>query len=272
MCQTRPTTDCIVRVAANVAIAGSDVTLPAPHTGRIGGLRWLNQEVMDFDVVLARPIQFQAGQFIVLEVPEVQGGRAYSMVNFGGDGKLLRLLVKRKPDGRLSDWLFGKGVDGREVRVFGPLGRATFNPEERRNILCVAGGSGIAGMMSILAHAARVDYFRAHRGYVFFGVRGLADAFYLEQLCQHMAAAGGGLQVTLVLSHEPVQGDAHPQFPQLRLANGMVGARMAQAMQGHYDNLLSFVAGPTPMVDEALRLLIKGARQPPLFVRYDRFA
>jgi toluene monooxygenase electron transfer component len=52
----------------------------------------------------------------------------------------------------------------------------------------------------------------------------------------------------------------------------MVTEVMAQAMAGRYDNLVSFLAGPTPMVDEALRLLLKEAKQPALFVRYDKFA
>jgi toluene monooxygenase electron transfer component len=271
MCQARPTADLIVRVPANVA-ALSEAGRPLPRRGRIGGVRRLNEDVMDFDVSVSPPMSFHAGQFVVVEVAGVEGGRAYSMVNFGGKGELVKLLVKRKPDGRLSDWLFGSEIDGREVNVFGPLGRATFHPEERRNILCVAGGSGIAGMLSILAHAVSEDYFRQHRGYVFFGVRSLADAFYLDQLCAHVATAGGNLTVTLALSHEEVASDTHPRFAHLRLAHGMVSTVMAGAMQGRFDNLVSFVAGPTPMVEEALRVLIRGARQPPLFVRYDKFA
>jgi toluene monooxygenase electron transfer component len=53
---------------------------------------------------------------------------------------------------------------------------------------------------------------------------------------------------------------------------GMVGEATAQAMAGHYDNVVGFVAGPPPMVDAALRLLIREARLPPQFIRYDKFA
>jgi toluene monooxygenase electron transfer component len=271
MCQTRPLTDCVVRVPANVALTASGLALPTWQIGRIKQVRRLNGDVMDFAVLLACPLQFEAGQFVVLEVPDVEGGRAYSMVNFARSSEQVRLLVKRKPQGRFSDWLFARAIDGRQVRVFGPLGRATFHPEEGRNILCVAGGSGIAGMMSILERAAGEHYFRDHRGHVFFGVRTLADLVYLQELSNHVAAAGGKLLVTLALSHEKVHASTHPQFPLLRLANGMVSEAMAQAMHGHFDNLVSFVAGPTPMVEETLRHLIRDARQPAMFVRYDKF-
>ena len=63
----------------------------------------------------------------------------------------------------------------------------------------------------------------------------------------------------------------HPQFPHIRLATGMVTDVMTRAMAGHYDGTVSFIAGPTPMVDEALRILIRVARQPAAFVRYDKY-
>jgi toluene monooxygenase electron transfer component len=106
---------------------------------------------------------------------------------------------------------------------------------------------------------------------VFFGVRGLADGFYLDRFSDYVAAAGGKLDVTLALSHEPPGADVHPQFPNIKLAGGMVTEVMARAMEGRLDGTVSFIAGPTPMVDEALRLLIRVARQPAAFVRYDKY-
>ena len=63
----------------------------------------------------------------------------------------------------------------------------------------------------------------------------------------------------------------HPQFPNIHLASGMVTEVMTRQMGGQYDGTVSFIAGPTPMVDEALRLLIRFARQPAAFVRYDKY-
>jgi toluene monooxygenase electron transfer component len=272
MCQARPAADCVIRVPANLVADLDSPTKPAHRTGRVEQVRRLNGDVIDFSVALPGPVAFEAGQFVVVEVAGIGGGRAYSMVNFSPDSDRLKLVVKQKPGGGFSNWLFGGDVNGSDVKVFGPLGRATFHPEEDRNILCIAGGSGLAGMLSILERAKREDYFRDHSGHVFFGVRTLADGFYLQELSDYAAAGHGKLQITLALSHERAQGDVHPQYPHLRLANGMVTAAMTQAMAGSFDNLVSFVAGPTPMVDEALRLLIKEARQPSLYVRYDKFA
>jgi toluene monooxygenase electron transfer component len=63
----------------------------------------------------------------------------------------------------------------------------------------------------------------------------------------------------------------HPKFPHIRLMHGMVADAARQAMGGRYDNMVGFVAGPPIMVDDALRMLIREARLPPQFVRYDKF-
>ena len=272
MCQARPRADSTLRVPAKIVSHANPETRPGHRTGRIENVRRLVRDVIDFDLALSGTMTFEAGQFVVLERAGIAGGRAYSMVNFERGAGRLRIVVKEMPGGAFSDWLFGADPTGSELAVFGPLGAATFRPEEGRDVLCIAGGSGIAGMMSILDRAVREGYFRAHRGHVFFGVRTLADAFYLEELAGYVAAAGGRLKVTLALSHEPVAGEVHPQFEVIRLAGGMVGEAAARAMAGQYANTVAFTAGPPVMVDSVLRHLLHEARLPRAFVRYDKFA
>jgi toluene monooxygenase electron transfer component len=272
MCQARPTADCTLRVPANLARHANPETVPAHRTGRIEGVRRLVHDVLDFDLALSAPMTFDAGQFVVLEAAGVTGGRAYSMVNHARATGRLKLVVKQKPGGKFSDWLFGGDVTGREVSVFGPLGAATFRPHEGRNVLCIAGGSGLAGMMAILEHAVRESYCRERKAYVYFGVRTLADAFYLQELAAFAAAAGPNLEVTLALSHAPADTATHPQFPGIRLAHGMVDAVAARGMAGRYDNIVAFTAGPPVMVDAVLKLLTRDAKIPRAFVRYDKFA
>jgi toluene monooxygenase electron transfer component len=247
-------------------------TVPSHRSARIEGLRHLTRDVVHFELALSRPMTFEAGQFVVLEAPNITGGRAYSMVNYGRPVDRLVLVIKQKAGGAFSDWLFQDDPTGSTVNVFGPLGRATFQPDEGKNILCIAGGSGIAGMLSIIEHAIRENYFRAHTGHVYFGVRTLSDGFYLDGLSDYVGQTEGRLEVTLALSDERAPSDVHPQLPHIRLMNGMVSDAAREAMSGRCDNMVGFVAGPPVMVDAALRMLIRDARLPPQFVRYDKFA
>jgi toluene monooxygenase electron transfer component len=272
MCQARPTADCTLRVPAKIGRHTNPETLPAHRTARVANVRRLVRDVIDFDLVLSHPMTYEAGQFVVVESPGIAGGRAYSMVNFEHGTGRLRLLVKELPGGAFSKWLFGADPTGAELAVFGPLGSAVFHPEEGKDILCVAGGSGIAGMMAIVQRAVHEGCFRQRKGRVFFGVRTLADAFYMEELAGFVAAAGGGLEVTLALSHDPPPRDTHPQYPPIRLAGGLVGEVMVRAMAGQYADTVAFTAGPPVMVDWVLRHLLHEAKLPRALVRYDKFA
>jgi toluene monooxygenase electron transfer component len=269
MCQARARSDCLLRVPSELVI--SDKMRPAVRRGTIRRLRPLTKDVIHFDLHLSRPMSFVAGQFVVLEKPEIAGGRAYSMVNFASDIGQIALVVKRKPGGQFCDWLFDKFSGEAEVEVFGPLGRAVFRPKDDRNFICIAGGSGIAGMMSILECAAQADYFRNHKAGVFFGVRTLVDAFYLEQLARYAKTSHGNLDVTIALSDETIGAAAHADFPILKLANGMVHAVAEKAMAERDRNVIAYIAGPPVMVDSAIRSLIVGGvmRKD---IRYDKFS
>ena len=114
-----------------------------------------------FDLDLDGPLDFEAGQFALVTVPGIAGARAYSMVNFDRGAERLSFVVKKKPGGAVSEWLFGDGVEGARLGLFAPMGHATFHPGLPRHVLCVAGGSGIAGMMSILSLACQEGHFAA---------------------------------------------------------------------------------------------------------------
>lgn len=268
MCQTYPRSDCALQVPSPVAI--SEKLWPAARSGVICNVRKLTNDVVHFEVRLSAPMTFEAGQFVVLEAAGVSGGRAYSIVNYATDLDSIAMVLKRKPAGGFSDWLFKERRSDPEVKVFGPLGRSVFRPDEDKNILCIAGGSGIAGMMSILECAVAADYFRDHKGVVFFGVRTSADTFYLETLSDHVAASHGNLEVTIALSDEVVATPFPADFPVLKLASGMVHEAADKAMGGRYDNMIAYIAGPPIMVDVAVRMLIVSGF-PGRSIRYDKF-
>jgi toluene monooxygenase electron transfer component len=270
LCQARAKADCKLMIAANIAAQPGNV-MPEHRSGKIQKLRRLTHDVIHFELVLSSPMSFKAGQFVVVETKHVPGRRAYSMVNYEPDTHTIALVVKRKPGGGFSDWLFEGDVEGAELEVFGPLGQATFNEGDDRNFICIAGGSGIAGIMSILECATKKNYFRTHKGYVFFGVRTPADAFYQEQLAEYVEASEGNLEVTIAFSHDATAvSDSNAR--RLTFAAGMVHEVAAQAMVGRYDDLIGYVAGPVPMVDGAIRMLITEAGLSSQWIRYDKFS
>jgi len=271
MCQSAAGDDCIIHIPSKLAADRHSSVLPEYWQGTITETRILTQDVMSFSLDVGRPFNFDAGQFVVLKADDVEGGRAYSMTNFSRDAAILDFVVKRKPGGHFSDWLFKGDVAGRTLNAFGPLGRATFDPAEGRNVLCLGGGSGIAAIMSILSRAAGERYFDKHKGYVFFGVRTVKDVFFLDALSEYAAEFPDGLQVTVALSDEDASRNLIKEFPHLKFATGFVHTVAGQAMDGKYDDIIAYLGGPPPMVDGAIRMLILEARLGASDIRYDKF-
>ena len=272
MCQCVAEGDLTLEVAKFVKPFEPGASRVAAGTGLLRSPSLLVHDVMAFDVELDEPRDFEAGQFMVLAAPGVPGHRAYSMVNYERGAQRLSFVAKKKPGGGFSEWLFGGAREGAELRVFGPLGKATFDPRIPNDIACIAGGSGIAGMMAILSRALDEGYFDTRKGWLFFGVRTLGDAFFLEELSALRARAPERLSITVALSDEAVPEVAARRWPRLAFERGFVHEVAGRALKGHYQNLRAYVAGPPPAVDAALRLLLLEGKLTADNIRYDKFS
>ena len=246
--------------------------LPKPVGGSISAVRMLTHDVAALDVTLDAPFDFDAGQFVALSTPGVEGMRGYSMVNFARNSNQLEFVIKKKPGGGFSEWLFGGKGAGAKVNLFGPLGKATFYPGIAKNVLCIAGGSGIAGMMSILARACQEHYFEQYQGHVYFGVRTFKDTFYLNEMSAFCKDYAKNLAVTVALSDEDVPAAAQEQYPLLRFERGMVHEVAKREMAGKYQNIRAYLAGPPPAVDACIRVLLLEAKLTADNIRYDKFS
>jgi len=271
MCQSHALSACEIRVPGAVSKIPSGQKSPSHFKGILKNLQALTHDVMRFDVELDTAMQWQAGQFVVLESPAVKGFRAYSMVNFDENGSTtLELVVKRFPEGKFSDWLFDELEDDAQINVFGPLGTAVFEPQLNKDIMCIAGGSGIAGMMSILSHGCKTRYFDDHQVHLFFGVRTAKDIFFHAELLTMVKQYPETMLITIALSDD-AQGTQDAQQPNnISFTTGFVheAARQCQIDKA---NCMAYIAGPPPMVDGALRDLLTEAGYSVEQIRYDKF-
>jgi toluene monooxygenase electron transfer component len=272
MCQCAAMGDVSVEVS-NFVYTRDPGSCPAmAMTGAVAAVRVLTHDVRAIDVVLDAPCDFDAGQFMAVTAPGVPGMRGYSMVNFERQTRKFEFVIKKKPGGGFSEWLCGGSSAGSRLELIGPLGKATFYPSLAKNILCIAGGSGIAGIMSILARACQERYFEQYRGYVYFGVRSMRDAFYLGELSALRRYFAQRLAITVALSDEDVPAAAREQYPLLAFERGMVHEVARRDMAGKYQNLRAYLAGPSAAVDAGIRVLLLEARLTADNIRYDKFS
>ena len=272
MCQCSAREDISIEVASFVYPADPGSCLVSARSAKVESVRALTHDVSAIDVTLDTPCRFDAGQFMAVAAPGLKGMRGYSMVNFDHPAQRLEFVVKKKPGGGFSEWLFSGRAAGAKIDLIGPLGKATFYPGVAKNILCIAGGSGIAGMMSILARACAERHFEQFKGYVFFGVRTMRDAFYLAELSALRERFPQMLAMTVALSDEDVPASAAQQFPQLHFTRGLVHEVARREMAGKYQDVRAYLAGPPPAVDAAIRVLLLDAKLTTDHIRYDKFS
>jgi benzoate/toluate 1,2-dioxygenase reductase subunit len=101
----------------------------------------------------AAAMQFLPGQYVHLQVPGSEAQRSYSFSNApvmaGAAAGSMEFYIKLLPSGEMSDYLRQRAAVGDRIHVSGPFGRFYLRPP-RRPILMVAGGTGLAPMLSML--------------------------------------------------------------------------------------------------------------------------
>jgi toluene monooxygenase electron transfer component len=269
MCQSAAATDVALTLKAEFTPP------PAPACQRMRGtLREIDRptpDILRMRCTLDQPMAFLAGQFALVELPGIEGPRAWSMTNHDTGGRDLDFLLRRAPDGAASAAVFDALADGVDVKVIGPLGRATFDPSEDRPFVAIAGGSGIAGMLAIASKAAEADALGPAGSDLIFGLRDPGSAYLLDDLDAKARASTGALRITVAFS-DSAEGIAPGNWPHLTFAKGFAHDAAAHIVdRARPQRPIHYVAGPPVMVDATLKALMTTHGVAGEDIRYDRF-
>ncbi|MFE9564571.1 2Fe-2S iron-sulfur cluster-binding protein [Streptomyces sp. NPDC006487] len=221
----------------------AEVRSPAPAAARGGAGGRLLARVTDriqetpeaVSLVLDAEIPYSPGQFLTIRVPSSSGAndaaRCYSLAGSPHAGDPLRITVKLVPGGVGSGWLCRDVRIGDELEILPPAGTFTLTDPDR-DLLLVAGGSGITPVLS-LAKSALV----AGRGHValVYANRDPGSVIFRDELWGLAEEHPGRLTVVHWL--ETLQG--LPTAPQL-------GPLVAP-----YATREAYLCGPVPLMDAA---------------------
>src|SRR4051795_4237236 len=186
--------------------------------------------LLELEVSEPADFSFLPGQYVDLWVPDSDTRRSFSMANLPGD-RCIELIIKRYPGGRFSGLLEGELEVGDELGFTGPYG-AFHLRESDRPILMVAGGSGMAPILSLLRTLAADRSERMVR--FFYGARTEQDLFHLD-LIGEVGSALADFDFVPVLS-EGGEGFVHE-------------AACRQLESGAITDPEIYMCGPPPMID-----------------------
>ena len=148
-----------------------------------------------------RPYDYEPGQFASIETPyRPRSWRTYSMATAPSADGLLEFHVRTVGAGWVSGPLVWRAQVGDVLRIGAPAGEMRIDHQSRRDILCVAGGTGLAPIKAMVDGMAQWN--TARRVTLLFGVRRSSDLYDLDALRQ-LEGVNSWLTVVPVVSDEP---------------------------------------------------------------------
>lgn len=246
-----------------VEIQALDAPPPEKFTGKLVDTQTLTHDIVRITVELDRPIKFIAGQYANLKSPNINRARNYSFADAPDREGLasVNFFIRKVPGGAFTEELFAGRLKDIALDVEGPHGAFHLHAGTAP-MICIAGGSGLAPLLSLL-EAGRQD--RVKRPCAFlFGARTQADLYALEQI-QAIASSWADKFVLMpVLSHEPADSAWAG-------ARGLVTQFITDAMPGiDWSNAEGYMCGPPGMIDAGIASMTEtGMRLDKIF--YDKF-
>ncbi|MDI3469827.1 MAG: hypothetical protein OJF62_001890 [Pseudolabrys sp.] len=178
-CRMQAKSDCVVTLpypAAAIRMAAQK-----PVAVRVAGVETVAENVRRLVVtqIEGQPLRFLPGQYVNIAIPGSGFTRSYSFANAPG-GRDYEFFVRKLPAGLMSDWIDQPAVIGAETMLSAPLGQF-FLRKADRPLVMVAGGTGLAPMLSMLSHLATAEA-KPPRITLLYGVNRAGEAFGAERL------------------------------------------------------------------------------------------
>jgi toluene monooxygenase electron transfer component len=258
-CQCRALSDCEIRIRPNPSFL-------TPSPPRVFEAEYVGHRTVTADMRELRfrgpgPATFLPGQYALLDVPGAGQSRAYSMSNLPNAEGDWDFMVRKVPNGRVSTLLFDALRPGARIAIDGPLGLAHWRDEDSRDVVCIAGGSGLAPIVSI-ANAAALQGTRERPIWLFYGGRGPADLPAFDEWLLDVAK----VRVHAAVSAPELAGDGAWAGER-----GFVHELVGRALTGDLAAHRYYLAGPPPMIETAVRMLMVEHKVPAQQIHYDRF-
>ncbi len=216
--------------------------------GTVTEIKDLSPTIKGIWFSLDEEMEFQAGQYINLRIPGVEGVRAFSIANKPSDNKQLELHVRLVPEGAGTSWLHNKLVVGDTLDISGPYGQFFVRKSDEQDAIFIAGGSGLSSPQSMILDLLEEGDQR--QIYLFQGARNVSE-LYNRNLFEALAAEYSNFHYIPALN-APEAGDQWDGF------TGYVHEAAMSYFGNRFSGHKAYICGPPPMIDAAITTLMQG--------------
>lgn len=209
---------------------------PAWWSGEVLGVDRRTMDVTIVQIHPERPLEYRPGQSVAVEIPyRPRRWRYYSPANAPRSDGSFELHIGLVPGGQVSGPAVRSLKRGDPVRIGAPVGDTLKLPEDGRDLVMIAGGTGLAPFRAMLEQLdRRAQSSQVPRVHLFHGARMPWNLYEHKQLIS--------LTRRPWFSYTPVVSD-DSSYPGER---GQVGA--VAAAQGPWTDRTALVCGSPAMV------------------------
>ena len=262
-CQAKPHGDCQIKVRLSDHYKSTYV--PQRTGGTVTEILDITHDIREFRFKLDAPTRFLPGQYALLYVEGVTGARAYSMCNITEDGAEWHFQIKKVPEGAATTQLFDAVKVGSTLNMDGPFGMAYLREDAERDVLCLAGGSGLSPMVSIARGFAQSEKLRGKQLHFLYGGRRVQDVCGEDAL---KALPGWGERI----HYHPVisMPDKDPDAANWTGRTGLITDAAKEIFGEKLGEFEIYFAGPPAMARAVMQIMLE-LKVPPAQIHFDEF-
>ena len=194
-------------------------------------------------------LDFQAGQYVQLQIPGVAGDRPFSIANspsqVSASGEI-ELNVRIVQDGAGTAFLHNTLKVGDGLKVSGPYGRFFVRQSAKVPLVFMAGGSGLSSPRSMILDLLERAWYEPIT--LIYGQRNKAELYYDEQF-RALADRHSNFRYLPALSEDASGFDG---------AKGFVHDAAKAHFNGDFSGHKAYLCGPPPMIEACLTALMQG--------------
>lgn len=246
-CCARPESDVVIE--ADIEEDTDALVQPVEdYEGTVVEVVDLTPTVKGIFMELDREIEFQAGKYINLYLPEVDMPRAFSLANPPSEKRIIELNVRHVPGGEATSYIHENLKVGEKLHLTGPYGRFFIRKSAPGDVLLFAGGTGLSSPKSMIMDL--IDSGDSRQITLVYGARNREELYYHE-LFVKLADETENFTYIPALS-EPRDTDVW---------QGDMGF-VHEVAKKHFDGMFAghtaYLCGPPPMIDACLTTLMRG--------------
>lgn len=208
----------------------------------------LSPTIKGVHLKLDRPMIFQAGQYINLELPGIEGSRAFSLANPPSRADEVELHIRLVEGGAATTHVHQQLKEGDQLSLSGPYGQYFVRRSQPGDLIFIAGGSGLSSPQSMILDLLEQGDTRQMT--LFQGARNRAE-LYNHDLFQALAAKHSNFTYVPALS----QAGNEDQWAGFC---GYVHEAAKEYFGGRFAGNKAYLCGPPPMIDSSISALMQG--------------